>query len=123
MNEIEVRHLLNRFALDYLLDRYSLDGTAQSWSQLLSIGEQQRLMMVTALLVGPETIRLFILDETTSGCDQKTEQIIYNYLRQSQLQYVSVSHRPEIEQYHSHKMIINPNTRTCTIVSNEVSQL
>jgi vitamin B12/bleomycin/antimicrobial peptide transport system ATP-binding/permease protein len=121
--ESEVRDLLDRFRLGSLLNRYSLDGTAHNWSQLLSIGEQQRLMMVTALLVGTETIRLFILDETTSGCDRKTEQTMYDFLQQSNIQYVSVSHRPEIESYHSRKMIIDPKARTYTITSNKNPQL
>lgn len=114
-----MRDLLERFRLGSLLDRYSLDGKAQNWSQLLSIGEQQRLIMVTALLVGTDTIRLFVLDETTSGCDRQTEKIIYDFLQQSNVQYVSVSHRPEIESYHSHKLVIDPNTRSYTIVSNK----
>jgi putative ATP-binding cassette transporter len=84
-----------------------MDGEEQNWSQLLSIGEQQRLMMVAAFLVGTEVIRLFVLDETTSGCDQQTEETIYEYLQRSHIQFLSVSHRKEIDKYHSRKLIIN----------------
>ena len=56
------RKILEELNLSHLIDRYSLDGEGQIWSEILSIGEQQRLMMATAFLVGTETIRLFILD-------------------------------------------------------------
>ena len=92
-----------------------MDGKQQNWSQFLSIGEQQRLMMATALLVGTETINLFILDETTSGCDKQTEEIIYEYLQRSHIQFLSVSHREEIEKYHSCKMTIDANRHTYLI--------
>jgi putative ATP-binding cassette transporter len=101
------QQLLNEFSLGHLINRYSMDGERQIWSELLSIGEQQRLMMVTAFLVGTETIRLFILDETTSGCDKQTEQAIYEHLQRSNIQFISISHRKEIIKYHSHQMTID----------------
>ena len=89
-----------------------MDGPPQNWSQLLSIGEQQRLIMVTAFLVGEEVIRLFVLDETTSGCDEQTERAIYAYLQQSHVQFISTSHRKEVEKYHSCKMTIDADEHT-----------
>jgi putative ATP-binding cassette transporter len=91
-----------------------MDGEQQNWSQLLSIGEQQRLMMVTAFLVGTEMIRLFVLDEITSGCDQQTEEAIYEYLQRSHIQFLSVSHRKEIDKYHSRKLTINGHDYSIT---------
>ena len=99
--------LLNEVGLDHLIDRYSMDGERHVWSDLLSIGEQQRLMMVTAFLVNTETVRLFILDETTSGCDKQTEQAIYEHLQRSNIQFISISHRKEIRKYHSRQMTID----------------
>ncbi|UJR10860.1 hypothetical protein I4U23_015048 [Adineta vaga] len=106
---LQVQQLLDEFGLNHLVEQYSMDGQQQNWSQMLSIGEQQRLMMITALLVGKDIIDLLILDEITSGCDQQTEEIIYEYLQRSSLQFVSISHRKEIEKYHSCKMTINAN--------------
>ena len=102
----QAAELLDEFGLTHLLSRYSMDGKRFIWSDLLSIGEQQRLMMVTAFLVGTDTIRLFILDEITSACDKKTEETIYQHLQQSNVQFVSISHRKEIKKYHSRQMII-----------------
>jgi ABC-type uncharacterized transport system fused permease/ATPase subunit len=108
-DDVGAQQLLNELGLGHLLDHYFMDGEQQIWSKLLSIGEQQRLMMVTALLVGTETVRLFVLDETTSGCDKQTEEAIYEYLQRSNVQFLSVSHRKEIDKYHSQKMTININ--------------
>ncbi len=101
------QQLLNELSLGHLIDRHSMDGERHVWSELLSIGEQQRLMMVTAFLVGTETVRLFILDETTSGCDKQTEQAIYEHLQRSNIQFISISHRKEISKYHSRQMAID----------------
>ncbi|CAF1101769.1 unnamed protein product [Adineta steineri] len=101
------QQLLNEFSLGHLIDRYSMNGKRQVWSELLSIGEQQRLMIVSALLIGTETARLLILDETTSGCDKQTEETIYKYLQRSNLQFISISHRKEISKYHSRQMTID----------------
>lgn len=102
----QAAELVHELGLGHLLDRYSMDGERQIWSKLLSVGEQQRLMMVAAFLVGRDTLRLFILDETTSACDQRTEEAIYEHLRRSNVQFVSISHRKELIKYHSRQMII-----------------
>jgi putative ATP-binding cassette transporter len=98
------------------MDRYQMDGDQQIWSQLLSVGEQQRLVMVTAFLTVTETVRLFVLDETTSGCDKQTEDVIYEYLQRSHVQFLSVSHRKEVDKYHSRKMTIDAN-RHCYLIT------
>jgi ABC-type uncharacterized transport system fused permease/ATPase subunit len=71
-------------------------------------------MMVTAFLVGTDIVQLFVLDETTSGCDKQTEEAIYEYLQQSHVQFLSVSHRKEIEKYHSRKLTITKHRYSIT---------
>jgi ABC-type uncharacterized transport system fused permease/ATPase subunit len=70
--------------------------------------------MVTAFLVGTDIVQLFVLDETTSGCDKQTEKAIYEYLQQSNVQFLSVSHRKEIEKYHSRKLTITERRYSIT---------
>ncbi len=118
-DDIRVQQLLTELGLGHLLDYYRMDGKQQNWSQLLSIGEQQRLMMVTAFLVGTDIVQLFILDETTSGCDKQTEEAIYEYLQRTYVQFLSISHRKEIEKYHSRKMTIDTNRHSYYIISNK----
>ena len=107
IDENYAQQLLNQLSLGHLVERYSMDGERQIWSEVLSIGEQQRLMMVSSFLVGTETVRMLILDETTSGCDGPTEQAIYKHLQRLNVQFISISHRKEISQYHSRQMKID----------------
>jgi putative ATP-binding cassette transporter len=96
----------------------------QLWSRTLSLGEQQRLIIVVALVTlirasnqdENNQIKHFILDETTAGCDELTEKTIYEYLRSSDVQYISISHRNELIKYHTHQLIINPRNRSYELV-------
>ncbi len=73
------------FKKNHFVDLYSMNGKPQNGSQLLSIGEQQTLMMITAFLVGTDIVKLFVLDETTSSCDKQTEEAIYEHLQRSHM--------------------------------------
>ncbi len=53
--------------------RSALDHVAD-WSQLLSLGEQQRLAFARVLLAAP---RLALLDEATSALDGRNETLLY----------------------------------------------
>jgi len=121
-NDEELKNLLFKFNLIHLIDRYTLDSSIQLWSQILSLGEQQRLIIVIALitLLKPfdlnQEIKYFILDEITTGCDQLTEKIIYEYLQNSNIQYISISHRNQLIKYHTHQLIINSKTQSYEII-------
>jgi vitamin B12/bleomycin/antimicrobial peptide transport system ATP-binding/permease protein len=95
-------------------DLAGLDATAD-WSNMLSLGEQQRLAFGRILVHRP---RLIIADESTSACDVRTEQIMYNLLRNLRSEdkvdgsggfpttYVSVGHRPTLLGYHDKRLHI-----------------
>ncbi len=68
-----------------------------SWSDVLSLGEQQRLAFARLLLTQP---RYAILDEATSALDVQNEKRLYQLLRESDTTVVSVGHRPSLLQYH-----------------------
>jgi putative ATP-binding cassette transporter len=123
-NDQQLIDLLFKFSLIHLNDRYTLDSSIQLWSRTLSLGEQQRLIIVVALVTlirasnqdENNQIKHFILDETTAGCDELTEKTIYEYLRSSDVQYISISHRNELIKYHTHQLIINPKNRSYELV-------
>lgn len=125
-NDAELKELLFKFNLMHLVDRYSLDSTTQLWSRMLSLGEQQRLIVVVALAtlvksineneLLPQPLKYFVLDETTAGCDEITEKIIYEYLQNSNVRYVSISHRHQLLKYHSHQLIIDPKNQSYELV-------
>lgn len=68
-----------------------------SWSDVLSLGEQQRLAFARLLLTKPSYA---ILDEATSALDVQNEKRLYRMLQESETAIVSVGHRPSLLQYH-----------------------
>jgi len=76
----------------------------ENWSQILSIGEQQRIAFARAILQRPEWL---FLDEATSALDEPAEQAMYKLLHE-RLEYssiISVGHRSTLIDYH--KMRLN----------------
>lgn len=68
-----------------------------SWSDVLSLGEQQRLAFARLLLTKPSYA---ILDEATSALDVQNEKRLYRMLQESDTTIVSVGHRLSLLQYH-----------------------
>lgn len=75
------------------------------WSNILSLGEQQRLAFARVLLNRP---RIAFLDEATSAMDEGLEHAMYQLLRQElpQCMLVSVGHRSTLDGFHSHKLVL-----------------
>jgi ABC-type uncharacterized transport system fused permease/ATPase subunit len=93
--------------------------TSMDWSNVLSMGEQQRLAFGRLLVHTPK--QLVILDEATSALDIENEARMYGLLHELMttslnndrdsfgLTYVSVGHRPSLEAYHPFKLCIDKN--------------
>lgn len=108
------------------------------WSNILSLGEQQRLAFGRVLVNRP---RLLILDEATSALDMVAEARMYNLLKsiapgsgikhgqQSSLTYVSVGHRPSLVNYHQKRLRLSGegghelSTIDFTVKADEVNNL
>ncbi|MFN2425250.1 MAG: ABC transporter ATP-binding protein/permease [Candidatus Binatia bacterium] len=73
-----------------------LDRTVD-WTNVLSIGEQQRVAFARLFLRAP---RFAFLDEATSALDEDNQDILYRLLRDSHIGFVSVGHRQTLVQYH-----------------------
>ncbi len=95
-NEAELLGLMALAGLNHLVPR--LDETDQ-WSHILSLGEQQRVAFIRALLVRP---RLLFLDEASSALDGASEATLYGALieRLPHSILVSVGHRDSLNAYH-----------------------
>jgi ABC-type uncharacterized transport system fused permease/ATPase subunit len=82
--------------------------TIMDWSNVLSLGEQQRLAFGRLLVNRPK--RLVVLDEATSALDLYNEKSMYGILQEmadasvgngeAGLTYISVGHRPSLAEYH-----------------------
>jgi len=97
-----------------LADRMGGLDTERDWSDILSLGEQQRLAFGRLLLNKP---RLAILDEASSALDLVSEERMYAELAASKVTYVSVGHRPSLLRFHDKILrLSNDNTWSVEVV-------
>jgi putative ATP-binding cassette transporter len=95
------------------------------WSNTLSLGEQQRLAFGRILVHQP---RFVILDESTSALPLQSERRMYHLLQSmrssgtgrdhdhpTKITYISVGHRPSLEEYHNKKLTLQGDK--CTLES------
>jgi len=79
------------------------------WSNILSLGEQQRLAFGRILVHRPKYV---IMDESTSAMDMASEQRMYELLRRTAasegeaISYISVGHRPSLVAFHQMKLTL-----------------
>ena len=73
---------------------------AANWQQRLSLGEQQRLSIVRAVLLAPDWL---LLDEATASLDEPGESTVYHLLREElpRTSIVSVGHRSTLRAFHT----------------------
>jgi ABC-type uncharacterized transport system fused permease/ATPase subunit len=98
-----LKKLLETVNLGHLLTRFSagLDAVVD-WAAVLSLGEQQRVALLRLLFHGPQ---LAFLDEATAALDPASEALVYSLLRQACSSYVSVGHRRQLLDWHSHVLV------------------
>lgn len=92
--------ILQQCHLGHLVAR--LDEEAD-WTQILSLGEQQRLAIGRVLVNSPQVV---FLDEASSAMDEGLEHAMYRLLRQSlpQAILVSVGHRSSLLSFHTQEL-------------------
>jgi putative ATP-binding cassette transporter len=77
-----------------------VDGDLDSvvdWSNVLSLGEQQRIAFARLFLRRPE---FTFLDEATSALDENNQEELYLKLRESGISFISVGHRTTLIPFH-----------------------
>src|SRR6185295_395436 len=67
------------------------------WTNVLSLGEQQRVAFARLFLKKPA---IAFLDEATSALDEDNERFLYEKLRASGVAYVSIGHRSTLKEFH-----------------------
>jgi putative ATP-binding cassette transporter len=98
----DIARALKKVGLEQFVTRIEEEAT---WDQTLSGGEKQRLTMARVLLHKPDII---VMDEATSALDPKSQDLMMQILSEelAKSTIVSVGHRPELEQFHSRKLIL-----------------
>lgn len=93
----ELSHILDQVNLPHLIERFGSLDVEMNWGDVLSLGEQQRVAFARILINLP---RYVVLDEATSALDVENEESLYDKLQEIEVTYVSVGHRPTLQQYH-----------------------
>ena len=98
----EVTKALQKVGLGHLVEYLDEEGP---WDQILSGGEKQRLAFARILLHRPDII---ILDEATAALDPRSGNQLMELLSQEfeEATVVSISHRSELEHFHSRKIVL-----------------
>lgn len=73
------------------------------WSNILSLGEQQRVAFARLLLREPA---IAFLDEATSALDEDNEEYLYGLMRQRKIAFLSVGHRSTLRQFHDRLLVL-----------------
>lgn len=93
-----IREIVHTANLSDVLAR--VDGDLDSvvdWSNVLSLGEQQRIAFARLFLRRPE---FTFLDEATSALDENNQEELYLKLRESGISFISVGHRTTLIKFH-----------------------
>ncbi|MEI6070798.1 MAG: ABC transporter ATP-binding protein/permease [Verrucomicrobiae bacterium] len=96
---------LNKVNLTEVLDRVEGDlGRIEDWTNILSLGEQQRISFARIFLNKPQ---IAFLDEATSALDERNEQRLYRNLIETGISYVSVGHRSTLKEFHDFLIVLD----------------
>jgi vitamin B12/bleomycin/antimicrobial peptide transport system ATP-binding/permease protein len=98
----QISEALSLVGLDHLAQRLDEEGP---WDQTLSGGEKQRLAFARVFLHKPDIV---VLDEATSALDPVSQDRLMSLLTEqlADTTVVSVGHRPELEAFHSRKIVL-----------------
>jgi vitamin B12/bleomycin/antimicrobial peptide transport system ATP-binding/permease protein len=99
-----IKEALEKVNLTEVLDR--VDGDFErivDWTNILSLGEQQRVSFARIFLRKPV---LAFLDEATSSLDEPNERLLYERLRELGISFVSVGHRSTLKEFHDHLIVL-----------------
>ena len=102
--DAEIEAMLERVNLKEIFDR--VDGDLKKvvdWTNVLSLGEQQRVSFARLFLKKPV---LAFLDEATSALGEDDEQLLYERLQASGISYVSVGHRGTLRKFHDYVLLL-----------------
>ncbi len=90
-------NVLDKVNLPDLAQRFKGLDSWENWTNVLSLGEQQRVALARVFVNQP---RYAILDEATSALDVDNEETLYQALADLGTTYISVGHRPSLRRYH-----------------------
>jgi len=108
----ELIALMNLCHIGYLSKHLKEEA---DWSHVFSVGEQQRLAFVRALIYEPEWL---FMDESTSALDEATEAAVYTVVEEQlkNTTIVSVGHRSTLNKFHQLELFLDKEAKTGTLL-------
>jgi putative ATP-binding cassette transporter len=104
-NDDAITAILEKVNLHDIFERVGGDlGKIVDWTNVLSLGEQQRVAFARLFLKKPA---IAFLDEATSALDEENERFLYEKLRSSGIAFVSVGHRSTLKEFHDTLLLLN----------------
>ena len=101
----EIRRIVTDVNLSDVFARVDDDlDRVVDWSNVLSLGEQQRIAFARLFLRKPQ---FAFLDEATSALDEENQGDLYRLLKQSQISYISVGHRTTLIEFHDRLLTLD----------------
>jgi putative ATP-binding cassette transporter len=97
IDDAQLQTILTQVNLSELVKRVGGFDQVIDWSNILSLGEQQRLIFSRLLIHKPS---FCILDEVSSAMDEENEETVYRLLIESNIGFISVGHRSSLIPYH-----------------------
>jgi vitamin B12/bleomycin/antimicrobial peptide transport system ATP-binding/permease protein len=115
VDDAVVRAAVEEVGLGYLLPRLDEDTT---WEHVLSGGEKQRLAFARVLIQRSDTI---VMDEATAALDVSSQEDLMRLLlaRLPDATVISVGHRPELEAFHTRKLVLEYRADGARVVRDE----
>ena len=96
---------IERVNLQDIYERVDGDlGKVVDWTNVLSLGEQQRVAFARLFLKKPA---IAFLDEASSALDEDNERLLYERLRESGIAFVSIGLRSTLKQFHDNLLVIH----------------
>jgi putative ATP-binding cassette transporter len=107
-SESDMLELLKQCKLEHLSSR--LNDTV-NWSNILSVGEQQKIAFCRLLLNKPDIV---YLDEASSALDEDTENILYSLIinKLPRTVIISVAHRSSVTKWHNKILNFNKEIKS-----------
>ncbi len=97
-----IRELIAAVGLPKLAERLAEEA---HWNRMLSLGEQQRLGVVRAILHAPDFL---LLDEATASLDEPSEAALYRLIQERlpAATIISIGHRSTLRPFHSRHLAL-----------------
>ena len=101
----QIREVVDKVNLVDVFERVDSDlERVVDWTNVLSLGEQQRVAFARLFLHHP---KFAFLDEATSALDEDNQDHLYAMLKESGTAFISVGHRTTLISQHDRLLILD----------------